>query len=348
MGAVPQVRRAIRLLIFGVARAVVFGQAAQESTLEDRGVLNARIAKSLNGGTKALLAAGLFAVSAPIEIGLLDGLTLRAQTISYTLTFEVASVRLAPPPDGKGPARRLSGVPGPNNNDPGRFSARLDVLNLLLIAYDIPIYRLSEQSDLYLQRLDVEAKMPVDATREQFDLMLQNLLADRLGLKVHWTSRNIDTYVLVVAKGGPKFKAAAPDSLKPTDDALKNGNPDRVGPDGFPIPPPGNGPWRGAGPGGKMGMRGHNETAAEMARAIERTLDGPLTDATGLTGKYDYTIFWSLPATSAAHGLSQAADSDGPSIFDAMGNQLGLKIEKRKGPVQMLVVDHIEKKPTGN
>lgn len=297
---------------------------------------------------KSLAVAGLFAVSAPVEISLLDGLALRAQTTSSSLRFEVASVRLAPPPDGKSPARRLSGIPGPNNNDPGRFSARLDVLNLLLIAYDIPGYRLSEQSDLYLQRLDVEAKMPVDATREQFDVMLQNLLADRLGLKVHWTSRITDMYVLVVAKGGPRFKVAAPDSPKATDDASKNGIPDKTGPDGFPIPPPGNSPWRGAGPGGKIGMRGHNETTAEMAKAIERTLGGPVTDATGLTGRYDYTIFWSLPATSAARGLSQATDSDGPSIFDAVANQLGLKIEKRKGPVQMLVVDHIEKKPTEN
>jgi uncharacterized protein (TIGR03435 family) len=311
-------------------------------------MLNERIVKNLNGGTKAVLAAGLFAVAAPIAIDLLDGVILRAQTVSPTLTFEVASVRLAPPPDGRTPARRLSGVPGPNNNDPGRFSARLDVLNLLLIAYDIPLYRLSEQSDLYL-RLDIEAKMPVDTTREQFNVMLQNLLAHRLGLKVHWTSKSIDMYTLVKAKGGPKVKVAAPDSHQASDDASKNGKPDRAGPDGFPIPPPGNGPWIGAAPGGKMGMRGHNETTAEMARAIGmRTLDGPLADATGLTGKYDYTIFWSGPATSALLGFNQAADPDGPSIFDAVEDQLGLKIEKRKGPVQMLVVDHIEKKPTEN
>ena len=58
--------------------------------------------------------------------------------------------------------------------------------------------------------VDVEAKMPVDTTREQFNVMLQNLLADRLGLKVHWASKEIEMYALVVAKGGPKFKLAAP------------------------------------------------------------------------------------------------------------------------------------------
>lgn len=313
--------------------------------------LNERIVKNLNGGTKALLAAaGLFAVVAPLVIGLLDGVTVRAQTVSPTLTFEVASVRLAPPPDGKTPARRSSGVPGPNNNDPGRFSARLDLMNLILIAYDIPIYRLSEQSDLYLQRLDVEARMPVDTTREQFNVMLQNLLAERLGLKVHWATQQIDIYALVVAKGGPKFKVAAPDSPQASEDASKRGIPDKVGSNGFPIPPPGNRPWVGAAPDGKMGMRGHNETMAEFARAIApRTLGAPLMDATGLTGKYDYTIFWSMSATSAARqGTPATDDADGPSIFDAVQEQLGLKIEKRKGPVQMLVVDHIEKKPTEN
>ena len=201
--------------------------------------------------------------------------------------------------------------------------------------------------------MDVEAKMPVDTTREQFNVMLQNLLADRLGLKVHWTSKEIDMYALVVAKGGPKLKLAAPDPPRGSDDDSKNGGPlpNRVGDDGFPIPPPGNGPWMGAAPGGKMGMRGHNETSAELAHAIGmRTLDGPLTDATGLTGKYDYTIFWSSPATDAAAAGDHAGydEPDGPSIFDAVQEQLGLKIEKRKGPVQMLVVDHVEKKPTEN
>jgi uncharacterized protein (TIGR03435 family) len=283
---------------------------------------------------KALLAvAGLFA-----------GVTLRAQT------FEVASVRLAPAADGRTPAQRVSGVPGPKDNDPGRFSARLALMQVVLMAYDIPIYRLSEQSDLYLERVDIEANMPVDTTREQFNVMLQNLLADRLGLKVHWATQQIDMYALVVAKGGPKLKVAAADSAQASDDGSQNGNPDRVGQNGFPIPPAGNGPWRGATPGGKIGLRGHNGTMAELAGAIgTQTLDAPLTDATGLTGRYDYTIFWSMTATSAARrGMPAIDDTDGPSIFDAVQEQLGLKIEKRKGPVQMLVVEHVEKKPTEN
>jgi len=223
-------------------------------------------------------------------------------------------------------------------------------MQLVLIAWDIPSYRLSEQSDLYLERLDVEARMPVDTTREQFNVMLQNLLADRLGLKVHWATQQMDMYALVVAKGGPKFKAAAPDSTQTGRDSSTTGAPDKTGANGFPIPPPGNAPWVGATPDGKIGMRGHNATTAELASAIgPRTLGAPLMDATGLTGKYDYTIFWSATATDAARrGSPVDGDTNGPSIFDAVQEQLGLKIEKRRGSVQMLVVDHVEKKPTEN
>ncbi len=329
-------------------RECVAGVSGSNLRMRIEAILNERMVKNLNGGTKALLAAaGLFAVAVPIVIGLLNGVTLRAQTVSPTLRFEVASVRLAQP--GGGGGIRTSGIPGPNNKDPGRFTAHVTLLNLVLIAYDIPIYRLSDPDDRLMPLVEVQAKMPVDTTREQFNVMLQNLLADRLGLKVHWTSKEIEMYALVVAKGGPKFKLAAPDSPQASDDASKNGNPNRVGPNGFPIPPSGNGPWVGAAPGGMMGMRGHNETAAGMARGIGiRTLNGPLTDATGLPGKYDYTIFWSMQATMDVLSGRPALDPDGLTIFDAVQDQLGLKIEKRKGPVQMLVVDHVEKKPTEN
>lgn len=309
-------------------------------------MLSERIGKNLNGGMKALLvAAGLFAVAAPTAIGLLDRVTLRAQTAPPTLRFEVASVKLAPPPV-ESPARRLSGIPGPNNNDPGRFSARLNLLNLVTIAYDIPGYRLSEESDLGLVRLDVEAKMPVDTTREQFNLMLQNLLADRLGLKVHWASKIIEVYDLVVAKGGPKLDPAAPDSHRGSDDASKDGSPPKMRLDGFPVPPPGNASWFAQTPDGKVGMRRHNETISELVKEIN--LDGPLTDSTGLTGKYDFTLFWSMSATIAAINPLSVLEADAPSIFDAVREQLGLEIKKTRRPAQVLVVDHVDKKPTEN
>ena len=312
-------------------------------------MLNDRNIKSLNGAKALLAAAGLFAVTTPIAIGLLNGMTLGAQTVSPTLAFEVASVRLAPPPDGRTPARRLSGIPGPNNTDPGRFSARVNLFSLILTAYDIPAYRLSDENDLGLMRLDVEAAMPTDTTREQFNVMLQNLLADRVGLKVHWASKEIETYSLVVAKGGSKLKLAELDSPQEGDDISKHGNSSPIRLNGFPIPPAGNGSWFAQMPDGKIGMRGHNQTIAELIGAIGgRTLNGPLTDATGLTGKYDYTVFWSMSANTVALNPMSTAELDGPSIFDAVQDQLGLKIEKTRGPVQVLVIDHVDKKPAEN
>ena len=272
----------------------------------------------------------------------------RAQPVSAAARFDVASVRLAPPPDGKTPARHLSGIPGPNNHDPGRFSARGNLLGLILTAYDIPIYRLSDENDFGLMRLDIEATMPANTTREQFNSMLQSLLADRLGLKVHWTSKPIEMYDLVVAKSGSKLKPAAPDSPERSEDGCAGAN-CRLGSNGFPIPPPGNAAWFAQLPDGKIAMRGHNQTIPELIGEIGgRTLNGPLNDATGLTGKYDYTIFWSMRAQSSALNPLVAGEPDGPSIFDAVQDQLGLEIRKTRRPAQVLVVDHVDKKPTEN
>jgi uncharacterized protein (TIGR03435 family) len=283
-----------------------------------------------------------------------------AQDAAPTPTFEVASVKPAAPPDGRGYAVRATGIPGtPYGKDPGRFTAEnYSLPNLIMLAYDIPPYRLSGGDELHLVMFNIQAKMPVDATKEQFQLMLQDLLAQRFGLKVHWVSRQMNMYELVVAKSGSKLKAGAPDppseSDPPESPRKDAGGPPKRTPDGFPIPPPGNQRWM-AIMGSKGAMRGHNETAAEMASAFSIQIASPVTDATGLTGKYDYTIFWSARATRglmtaapAEGALPAAAEPDGPSLFVALQDQLGLKLEARKGPVQVLVVDHVDRTPTEN
>lgn len=205
-------------------------------------ILNKRIVKNLNAGRKALLAAaGAIAVAMPIAIGLLNGLTARAQTPSPTLKFEVASVRPAPPADGRGRVFRSSGIPGSkNNNDPGRFVSQTSLGSLLLMAYHLQSYQLSAPDDVYIVPLDVEAKMPVDTTLEEFEVMLQNLLAERFGLKAHWGTREMSLYELTVAKGGPKLKPAASDSPAPSGDSAAKAGPPGIqfGPDGYPAPPP--------------------------------------------------------------------------------------------------------------
>jgi len=187
--------------------------------------------------------------------------------------------------------------------------------------------------------------MPTDTTREQLNAMLQNLLADRMGLKVHWASNEITMYDLVVAKGGPKLKVAAPDSPAGGGDASRAGPP-RVGTHGFPIPPSGNAEWFAQMPDGRVGMRAHAQTVPELVKQI--ALNGPINDATGLTGKYDYTLFYSMPATLSAINPTSTAEPNGPSIFEAVQEQLGLEIKKVRRPAQVLFVDHVNKQPTEN
>ncbi|HKE26901.1 MAG TPA: TIGR03435 family protein [Bryobacteraceae bacterium] len=278
------------------------------------------------------------------------------------LTFEVASVKPAPPADGRGRTVRATGIPGvPFMKDPGRFTAEnFSLANLITLAYDIPHYRLSAAEDLNLLMFNIIAKMPVDTTKDQFKAMLQDLLAERFGLKVHWEERQMETYELVLAKSGPKLKDAVADAPSDVADAPPRPAvapvPPARGPDGFPIPPPGIGSWM-AIMSGKAAMRGHNETAAEMASKFSNQVGHPVTDGTGLRGKYDYTLYWSVPATrgmpapappSADGSIRPGDDGGGPSLFSAIQEQLGLRLQPKKGEVHVLVVDRVEKMPTAN
>jgi len=107
------------------------------------------------------------------------------------------------------------------------------LISAVLLAYDIPFYRLSLPADFPMQTFDFEAKMPASTTRTQFNVMLQNPLAECFGLKTHWTSKEVNTYTLAVAKGGPKVKSAAPDAPR-TSNGVPAGAPGplKVGPDG--------------------------------------------------------------------------------------------------------------------
>lgn len=94
-----------------------------------------------------------------------------------------------------------------------------------------------------------------------------------------------------------------------------------------------------------------------MASKFSNQVGHPVTDGTGLTGKYDYTFSWSVSATrgmpaptlsSADGSTSPADDIDGPSLFTAIQEQLGLRLQPKQGQVEVLVVDHVEKMPTEN
>jgi bla regulator protein blaR1 len=148
-------------------------------------------------------------------------------------------------------------------------------------------------------------KMTPAQQREQVDLMEQALLRDRFGLKVHFETREMPGFALVVAKGGPKLTAA------------KDGEVSRL-------------------------TLGGNEMTA-TATTIDQWSHAPflggrtVVDQTGLKGTYDFTLTWSDQPVGAEGG------ADVPSLFTAVQEQLGLKLVATKVPVEVIVIDHIEK-----
>jgi bla regulator protein blaR1 len=149
--------------------------------------------------------------------------------------------------------------------------------------------------------------MPAADRDRQLNLMEQGLLADRFKLKVHFEARQMPVYALVLAKGGPKMAAAKPDEA-----SLLTGT----------------------GDGTNNVLTGQALTMSELVRSPLLRPEGRMVlDQTGLTGKYDFTL-------KSATGLDA---TDGPSLFTAMEEQLGLKLVSMKAPVEVIVVDHVER-----
>jgi uncharacterized protein (TIGR03435 family) len=203
-------------------------------------------------------------------------------------------------------------------------------------------------------------KMPRDDRNRQMALMLQSLLADRFHLQVHIETKEMAVYALVVAKGGPKLKESAPAPPPPADSDTAS-----AGPPAPPPPPSPDQPLPKQLPRGNMMMR-MSSTKAELT-ASAGTMDGlakilanqpdaagrQIIDKTGLTGKYDYSLEWTpagmgMAMKGADNGTAESgANPDAPGLFTALEEQLGLKIEPDKGPVQVVVIDHLEA-PTAN
>ena len=189
-------------------------------------------------------------------------------------------------------------------------------------------------------RYDVEAKVaPEDVpklkqlSQEQRWAMLVPVLEDRCALKFHHETRELTVYTLVVAKGGPKLQAS-----KPTGSEMKQAPPRNtmaLSDKGFT-------------------MSGDGASIASIAHMLSREIGSTVVDKTGLTGTYDYTLEFapenraSMPMMRPRDGSdSPAPEAQGPSIFTAVQEQLGLKLEAKKEPVDVVVIDHIEQ-PSAN
>jgi uncharacterized protein (TIGR03435 family) len=187
----------------------------------------------------------------------------------------------------------------------------------------------------------VSAKVPEGTSREQFNLMMQNLLIERFKLTFHREKKEMQAYELVVAKGGPKMKESA-GPLDP-DERPARMTERKTDAEGFPVLPPGRVPMMMMIAGGHATARHVAETMEEFAVSLSMLVHKPVTDVTGLKGKYDFTLHWIAQGAGPSTG-----DDTGPTLFRALPEQLGLRLESKKSMVEVLVVDHVDKTPTEN
>jgi uncharacterized protein (TIGR03435 family) len=198
----------------------------------------------------------------------------------------------------------------------GRFtSINLPLKQYIAWAYNIREDQISGPGWLSSQRFDITAKTAVPpALGEKLGPFLQGLLIDRFTLTTHWELREVPAYALVIDRGGNKLTVAESEN-------------------------------RG------ISIRGNTWTAttsmAQFANQLSRRVGRPVIDQTGLQGAYTFKFVWD-PATTQAPSVDTIPDSQGPSIFAALRQQLGLRLESNRSPIQILVIDHIERALTGN
>lgn len=248
-----------------------------------------------------------------------------AQHAAEPAKFEVASVK------------RTAECAMENSLGPGEVSLRGNPLKPILSqAFQASKEQIQGPSWLDEDCFDIAAKPPEGAGRDQIPEMLRALLVDRFRLTFHKDNGARNIYALVVDKNGPKFKESAP----PSNGAQRTAATRFV-----------------AGP-GISGLKG-SMTMAYLASRLSARGYGLVRDFTGLTGKYDIDLSWAPDRTFEPMGAFARAAEAGPpnldlppppavGLFEALRESLGLRLEQRKEPVEVLVIDHIERVPSGN
>jgi uncharacterized protein (TIGR03435 family) len=220
------------------------------------------------------------------------------------LAFEVASIKPSSP------------VPGPNDRTAhlgnGKYTGTgINLLDLLATLNHFEAYQVvGGPRWLGQDRYDIAAKGDANATNEEVTVMIQTLLADRCKLISHREILDLPVYALVVDKAGPKMQPSAPDAQY-----------------SFRIP-----------------AKGHwiisRITLLRLARSLTGEVGRTVVDLTGLTEYYDVTLEWTPDQIT---NDTAPTDSSSSSIFTAVRDQLGLRLESRKLPTEVLVIDHVEK-----
>jgi uncharacterized protein (TIGR03435 family) len=197
------------------------------------------------------------------------------------------------------------------NTGHGRLAAtNVTLRRLIQSAFDVNDFQIVGGPDwIGAEKYDIEAKADISAQTGHFDYgpMLQALLADRFRLKVHRETRQLPVYSLVIARNGPKLTGHTGTGGAATNTSHASG---------------------------KATLTATMASMAGLAYRLGRDLDRKVIDNTGLKGEYDLTLEWAP---------DPRPDSTAPSIFTALPEQLGLKLESTRGPVEVVVIDSVEK-----
>jgi len=254
--------------------------------------------------------------------------------------FEVASIR----PSGPQSIRGSDG--GPGHKDPTRYSfGQATMQDLIATAWGVKYFQMSSPTPLDRDKFDLVANIPPGATKEQFRVMLQNLLKDRFNLKAHIESKEFPAWEMVVAKTGLKMKEAIPGET-PSQPGAPPARPvdERTWPE---FPPnvarmaaqntSSEGYWL-------VRLKSQLEPISMLAGMLEVGNELPIVDKTGLTGNYSFTLEY----TKDTPGSAPDSPPPAPALPTALQQQLGLQLVSKKLPFDVVVVESFNRTPTEN
>jgi uncharacterized protein (TIGR03435 family) len=291
-----------------------------------------------------LVAVAALSLTIPIVTGAIEAAAFAAGQLSNPLIgpaidpesrFEVVSIK----PSDPSAQLRIGMIPG-----------RIDLVGVpvrVVAALVLPLRRVFGWPDgIDTERYTISAKMPDGAPQAAQQVAIRNLLKDRFKLVTHQETRELPIYNLVLARSdgrlGPALKESSAECqavVREYVQVVRQGAPTQA-------PPAAVARCTSSQPG--IGMFSMNGTSlGALANLLPQFVERQVIDRTGLTGIYDLTLKWTPEAIPSLLGLPQAplppADPDAPNIFTAVQEQLGLKLEAGRGPVEVVVIDHIEK-----
>lgn len=291
---------------------------------------------------------------------LCSALLVAAASVAAAQTFEVASIKVSNPD----PSNPLSQIPMAMPQPGGRFTTTNLPLRLLIgMAHELPDFRVIGGPQALLQtKYDITAKAPGGATLGTKELlpMVKALLADRFQLKTRIEQREMPLYDLVIARSdgrlGPELKPSKSDCSKADELNAQRAAAVAKGDLSAVLPKPGEflsctvAPNLAGGP-TNISLHGDGQEIKVLTELITQFTGRFVRDKTGLTGRYDFDMkldLQALLAMASKMGLNIPAGaaaalppSDGSSMMTALNEQLGLKLESARGPVDVLVIESV-------